>query len=258
VLFLKPITNISSDIQIYFIKTNNGRYYSTYIENGTIGYYPIEINSSIIQDFKLLEGNDLKDRYKHHFKGLFTYMMEFKIGDLILITSYRNKKVSIGEISRINREGMIYTIQWLKEVNVTDCDALMKYLHRKDVVLNISELKTLILRQLYPYYSYNGKYHLVLQIKQKNNLLLKSLLGLQQMILERTNEQEMEIKIRLESPGIIEFISEHVDVILLIVKLIGLFKQFKNCTSLNEQEQALYEAYCLYQIDTLEVELEAE
>jgi hypothetical protein len=253
---MKPeITNISSDIQIYFIKTNNGRYYSSYIQATTIGFYPIEMNQELIQDFNTRDQGLLKERYGQHYKALHLFL-NLKRGDLVVITSFRNQKVSIGEIIDRNHEGIFYQVNWMKEMELIELDGLIRYLHKKEIVLNITEIKTLIIRKLYPYYWSNGKYHLVLQIKQKKNLLLKSLLGLQQLILEGTNAEEMEVKIRLESPGIIEFISEHYQVIVLIIKLIGLLKQFKTNQNLSQQEQALYQAYCHYQIENLELEIE--
>ena len=257
------ITSIDNQIRIYLLKTNNGQFYQEYIKNNTIDYYRLKLSDNTINDFNTRDEVYLKEVYAQHL-GVFEIMInQLKAGDWVVLVGYQNKKVMIGEIDGINftvnNNNRYITVNWLKEVEIKKIDArIMQYLYKKPILMDITTLKDPLLRLIHPLYKIKDHYHIIIHINQKDNILLRSLLGIQQLVYDETSEVELAIKIHLESPGIIEFISDNYTVVGVIIQLIRLFREFKNKPLISEDKSGIYETYIAYGIEKLEIDFEQE
>lgn len=209
----------------FLIKTYNGKFYQPYREKQRVGLYNIKPSDNLAR--KQTQYNIFKQ--------------DVKIGDIILIPSYKKKYITIGSITSTDfiDDEMIYReVNWIKEIAFVEFDhKFHKYFYRDSTIICLSEIGELIDRLLYSIFIKEEKYHIVLKVNQKNNILCQSLYGLYQIIFDEVKIDDIEIKLSLQSPGIIEFISENLDFILIIIKLIKIIKLLKQDEDLLESEQ---------------------
>ena len=147
-----------------------------------------------------------------------------KPGDLIIIGGYRHQKAMLGILEDTNPK---FTVHWIQEVDVKVMPWLYPYLYRNQIVVNLKDVINKLIRHYYYQYRYQDDYHLVVGVNQTTPIRLQSLYGLERLIYEEVKDRRLTIKVHLESPGIIEFISKHQSVIQMILKLIVLLIQFK-------------------------------
>ncbi|HEY8436803.1 MAG TPA: hypothetical protein VIK63_07185 [Haloplasmataceae bacterium] len=228
---MTAIIPIQDGIRAYLVKTCNGKYYHQYLKESRIDHYkyPLGTASGVAE-------HDL------------FYTM--KKQDLIVMSGYRHQRVMLGVLED---SAPTLKVRWLQEVMTSRLPQLYPYLYRKTPVCDISAMLPALIRHVYACFAYDGQYHLVVQVEQERPIRLKSLLGLEKLVLDEAKGKPLAIKVQLESPGLIEFISEHRDVILSIFRLILILLQFKAKREVKKEYQALYDLYCRYSLDELQL-----
>lgn len=239
-LLNQVIPYVPEDIHYYYIKTNNGRYYNKYNLENKVGLY----NS--------------KTKYLKQFIEV------LKICDIVLIASARHKRISIGKITSdiyYENDGVFRKIEWLKEIESQELsDKIYKYISKVHHIININDLAIEIDRILYSIYDKLQVYHFVFKVKQEENILFKSLYGLQQLFNQDEFIDELKIKISVQSPGIIELITDNLDIIIMIIKTIKII----NLLTKNERPdnpkfmkkfEEIKKKYNQYEIERLKLEI---
>lgn len=239
------LANINTDSQIYLIKTNNGKYYQSFLQGNYITYYQDEMWLTAKALFMSLSTLEAKTRYGKAVPAL-TRFYNIKPGDYILIVG-RKKQMAIGIVENIATK---ISVKWVQEMLAPSF--IWPYLYKHDVIVDLNSIKQQIFRLVHPLYFYEDYYHLTIKVKQGDDILLKSLVGMQNLVFNYTNGQDLTLKIHLESPGVIEFISKHWPEIQLLIKLIQLLINFRKAKKI--EDQALYEAYLKYEIEKLEID----
>lgn len=244
-MHLKEIKNQN----YYLIKTYNGKYYQTYKNKNCVGLY----NISII--------DDLPKKRKQ--KEIFLDIMQE--GDVILIPSYKNKKISIGiVISSVykNNNQLYRNVEWENELYYHELDhRFHKYFYRDATIISLTEIAEYIDRLMHSIFIKERLYHIILNVNQESNIQCKSLYGLYHIILDETKIKDLQIKLSLYSPGIIEFISGSLDFIIMMIKIVKIIKLLKKDNKNLEEKQLIkqYEKmisnYYQYEVDKLQLDV---
>lgn len=236
-----PIIDMKSNY--YLIKTNNGYYYQNYINNNIVSLYSLQVN------------DNLEINKPHKKKELEIFINELSLNDYVLIPNYRNRLISIGQITSnyfLKDQNIYRKVKWLKTLKINDLLLLSKYLSLNKTIIKINDLDYLIDRNVYQYFIKDHFYHIIIAVKQEENILCKSLYGLYDLLLSDIDKQELQIKVSLESPGIIELISENLDVIIAIIKVIKLIHLLTKKEKINDEK--IKQKYEEYEIDKLKLE----
>ena len=234
--------HVDDDTRAYLVKTCNGKYYPIYRDEERIDYYKYPIKQYSLRKGK---GNDTLKEHK-----LLTHM---KPGDCIVMSGYRHKKAMLG---RLERPAPHLTVQWFKEIDISRMPTLYPYLYRCQTIVEITPILSTLIRYFYYFYFYQERYHLAIHVNQQTPIDLKSILGLEKLVLQQSNGLPLAIKVQLESPGIIEFISEHKDVIQSVLQLIIVLIQFKMKRDVKREYEELFQHYLTYKIEDLDLSLD--
>lgn len=217
-----------------------------YIEHNIVGLYSILVS---------LTNETLSTNKNHKLKELKLFAYEVSLGDIVLIPNYRNRLITIGEVTSdyfLENNQIYRKVNWIKTISINDISLLSKYLHIQANIINISDLFFEIDRNLYQYYIKNNIYHIIIKVKQKDNILCKSLYGLYDLLLSRISDKNLQIKISVQSPGIIELISDNLDVIITIIKILKLINLLTKKKKI--ADESIKEKYDKYEIDKLQLE----
>lgn len=227
------------DVNCFLIKTNNGKYYHDYLDNGYIGIYSGKIS------------------IKNKERDYFTFTNDLNIGDYVLITSHKNKMISIGRITsppQVEDNHPIRMVTWLKTIEIKDLFSLYRYLKQNKLIIKINDFIDDILRITHPIFYKDDKYHLVITITNQAGIPFKSLCGFYDILLSEVGDQQVEVKTVLKSPGIIELITEKLEVIILIIKLVKLIVSLANKAK-DKSNEKLIQKYYANQVDRLQIEI---
>ncbi len=237
---------IDTNTNYYFIKTCNGRFYSSYIENKQVGLYPV-----------------MKTEEKKWGKDYNLFTSKLQVGDLVIIPSMRNKIMQIGKITSpyyIEDDKVYRLVEWFKELNPMELLHIHPYLHSNHIIMKMDN-KAEIERCLYQIFGKEESYHFILKVTQVDNILCKSLFGLYHLLLEEAYYDHLKIKITLQSPGMIELITDHIEVILTIIKvlkIIYLIRKRQQLTSPEEEfmkeNKDIIDKYYTFSVDQLKLE----
>jgi len=237
---------IKSNTSYYLIKTNNGYYYQSYIDKKIVGLYSLLVSSN---------NNELITNKKNKLKDLKLFAYELTIGDFVLIPNYRNKLITIGKVTShyyCDNNRIYRNVKWLKTINISDFTILSKYFYFQYNIVKINDLHYEIDRNIYQYYLKENMYHIIIKVKQQENILCKSLYGLYDLFLSNIDKNKLQIKITVQSPGIIELISDNIDVIITIVKIIKLIRLLTKKEKITNR--VIKEKYEEYEIEKLKLE----
>lgn len=200
-----------------------------------------------------------KEEFKEKYTNAseLTCFLEMKPKDFIILSGFRHQKLMLGVVGEVDWESESpIKVNWIREITSNLFDGLTPHFYRPSSIVNISSVKDKLLRHYLPLYESDGKYHIIVHVRQEGKISLKSLLGIQSLIYEQATDPNLEVKVHLESPGILEFISEQEEMILLIFQLISLLLDFKKKKRLRKEvDRLLYEKYKSYEIEQLELEL---
>lgn len=190
-----------------------------------------EIKIAIQQIYKVEQGGRILNQINR-------FVFDMKIGDIVMIPSENSEIISFGEIisdvysyevtdEDIDNERCEFIkrrdIKWLKNVNKGKLDPLLfKMLQAHQAISNADNYAHEIDRTLELLYVKNDKCYLTLMVTATGDIKGKDLFALQKLVYDslNINSDSLSIKINVQSPGPIEFITEHIwDVIKILFAL---------------------------------------
>jgi len=266
--------DIFNDEQKYwFVRTNGGLYYNEYKTKGFIAFGINTVcDKKLLEDADTSKVakeqlvNKIKEAYKNKTQNFTTYtsivaennlslkkskkdniqtgliinqlkrfMLEMKIGDIVLIPSSDSNNITFGKITSeyyVDKtsplEGFLednkcpffkrINVKWIKTIKKKNLDPyLYKVIYSHHSITDVSYAKNYINRSLSDIYILNDKLHITFNVNRKTGIPVKSLLkfiGSFEKIAhsinldqEYTNEiAQAEVKLNLQSPGLIEYI----------------------------------------------------
>jgi hypothetical protein len=235
---IENIPVIKDDINYWLIKTSNGKYYQQFIKDHLIKLY----------NFTNL--NEIGTKKAPQMNQFINVMKE---NDIVIIPSHLKKYISIGVITS-KFENQYRHVSWIKEISFTDLDSKChKYFFKDETIICLNDVASYLERLIYALYLKNDKYYFSIKVNQKSNILFKSIYGLYRLFLDDENDDNLEIKINLQSPGIIEFISKNLEVIIVIIKIVQIISTLKN-RKVDDVNIKLVDKYFKYEIDKLEID----
>lgn len=239
----------------WFVRTESGRYYDEFIlgEFIAIGWdqiTPFDLNTpeeDILQ--KIQTAYPDANVPKLIYNQINRFCNEMKPGDVVIIPSSSSNYLAFGEIIsdvqivEISEDDIIdgacpYTkrraVRWHKSISKYRIDPYLYQLFRSHhTISSANNYASHIDRTLNDFYIKGDKVHLILHVETENNipaiLLVKLISGLLDRIddfsksYENVNSSEIEIKINVQSPGLVEFISGVAGVGILGLIIVGLF-----------------------------------
>ena len=261
---IKSISTVKTTRECWFVRTQGGDYYEDFLKNKYIAIGYDEINLSDIKNASAGEvgKNILTEIIKKKFPDegrpgfisgqLVDFSYNISKGDIVIIPSYSSEYVSFGEVveTPIYIEDKILQneecpflkrkkIKWNKiNIKLEDLDSdfiPLKY-SQKTITKLDGKLTTYVDRIITPIFIKDNDAHLSLDIQRKEKIpayeLFETWIDLLELTEEFGKENELEIdkksfdlKINVESPGTIEFITYAVTGIVvlsvIVVALVG-------------------------------------
>ena len=260
--FIEQIESEEQERRYWFVRTDNGHYYDTYLENNfiAIGWNYITVNDIVNsseeeikakisrQEPQIQDQSDIS--YKIKISGIYNKIVRFnelRKGDIIVIPNFGSGSLAFGEITQSH----IYVkidgendcpyhkrreVKWHRSGNINSFDPHLRFIKRN--MHTISEVKSFqpyidsVLNHLYK----RGEFaHYVIDVNLTEDINLRAftdLVGsiekLSGIINEKFNLDEdvhsTAIKLQLQSPGNIEIISKGRNLMILAA-----FLSFASC-----------------------------
>ncbi|WEG13798.1 hypothetical protein PU629_05375 [Pullulanibacillus sp. KACC 23026] len=258
-----PIVKIDSSRNYWLVRTQAGQYHDQFYFEEYVAIGWNEFNDP--RDFEGNNDDAIKkDIEKVYpdskqpgliFGQIKRFYHEIKVGDVVIIPTENSTHVSFGtieshpfieEISETDIEEGVCPFQkrrkvdWIKTVKRADLDPyLYRLLHSNQTISNANAYAPFIDRTLHSLYIKNGQANLVIPIKKQGKIpaldlidFVNSMVNLvdEVNLLELTNEKfnkrkDLDIKLNVQSPGIVHFFSDSPYVILgigvLLVFIVG-------------------------------------
>lgn len=243
---VNSLTRISSSRKYWFVRTQGGAYYDSFLENSyiAIGYDTIRL-STIKQAYenpnsKLALSDAIKERFPEETRPgyignqLIDFCYNIKKNDIVVIPSVSSTYVSIGEVEStpineldksVDEKDCPFLkrkkIKWLKtNIKLSNLDPeLIKLKYTQRTVTRVpDELTSFIDRKILPIFIKDENAHLALNVQKEESISAYSLfstwIDLLDLVEEFGKEQNLEIekedfdlRINVQSPGTIEFIT---------------------------------------------------
>lgn len=254
------ILEIPNATGYWLVRADGGKYYEDFLLNNFIAVSDNEITLEKISNYN--KGNlvgittdDFKDLYSIEHKGWSAqqiahavsrtqkFIVEMKIGDLILVPSRNSKEFLIGiitsDVFEITEEEITSKVevnfainpflkrrkvQWLKEISRGEIsEKLYWILSAHQTIFNLEENKENINQLLAPVYIQNGLCHGTIKISKKEGLNANEWYDLYSIIKRQSENAEKEIivKSNVQSPGLIEFVTENAVSILAVTTVLS-------------------------------------
>jgi len=261
---IKSISTVKTTRDYWFVRTQGGSYYKDFLNGSYIAIGYDEINFSDIKAANSSETGKsiLTEIIKKKFPDegrpgfishqLVDFSYNISKGDIVIIPSYSSEYISIGEVveTPIFQEDKQQKgeecpflkrkkIKWLKfdlPLDYLDSDFIPLKYSQKTITKVSSELTTYIDRIITPLYIKENDAHLSLDIRKKDKINAYELFQTWTELLDLTEEfgkendieidkKSFDIKINVQSPGTIEFITYAITGIVvlsvIIVAIIG-------------------------------------
>jgi restriction system protein len=234
---VESITEIDSKRDYWFVRTDSGIYFETYVENGfiAIGWNEItvqdlEIKTPIEVKAKIAKAKNIDTtlaRGKSQASSIYNKLKRFqglKEGDLVIIPSSNSSRFAFGIIQDNNiysdSEGKLHCdhvkrrkISWIEVENVNDLDPIFyKIKNTRHAISSINSYDKYIDSVTEVIYKKDDYSFYVLDINTQQDINIKPLVSLVdnlQILLESINKEfslnedtdESSIKLNLQSPG---------------------------------------------------------
>ncbi|MEO2070779.1 MAG: hypothetical protein ABGW99_05510 [Zunongwangia sp.] len=243
---INSLTRINSDRKYWFVRTQAGDFYETFLENSyiAIGYDTIRL--SIIKSAnenkhaKKALSEAIKKKFPEETRPgyignqLIDFTYRIKQGDIVVIPSSGSSHISIGEVKStpvfevndpLSKKDCHFlkrkSIEWLKmhvPLKTLDSQLLRLKYTQRTVTLIPEDLTSYIDRNIVPLYVKDNNAHLALNVQKTDHLSAYNLFGAWADLLEladefgdsediEINKEDFDIRINVQSPGTIEFIS---------------------------------------------------
>lgn len=250
-----PIVNINPERNYWLIRTSSGDYFDEFFLGNFIGINWNEFNDPqhFTEENKERTTFRIAETYKdnkqpgHTFGQIKRFFHEIKTDDIVMIPSKDSKHIGFGIVksdyfiskksqTELDEGECSYEkrrhVQWIKTVDRRKLDPyLYKMMHTHLTISNANDYADAIDRTMYSYYYKGDKAHLVLNVKQEKDIPLIDLLEALQAPLEIIdliqnptdperdfNKRDLDAKLRVQSPGVIELVSSG-GAFLLVVAL---------------------------------------
>lgn len=256
---INSLTVFNNKRDYWFVRTQGGDFYATFLENSYIAIGYDSINLSLIKNAASNKNSkkQLAEVIKKQFPDesrpgyignqLIDFSYNIKKGDIIIIPSESSSRLSIGEVletpiyelnNNLGKDDCPYLkrkkIKWLKS-NLTfkQIDSKLisiKYSQRTLTKIQ-EEFHPYIDRIISPIYIKNDNAHLAINVERKANfpaydvfstwvelLNLTEEFGIEEKI--NINKKDIDLKINVQSPGTIEFITYSVIGIIVLAVLV--------------------------------------
>lgn len=238
------IPEVKEDQGFWFIRTNGGKTFDSFSEEGVIGIsYPKIKLSSLLDEKKKLKGDEeitsiVEKKYEDHQRpGLITshivrFFNEIKVGDYVFIPSKQTQLLRIGIVQKgqVKEEkiqvgknnSQIYLlrkVKWLKLVQrVTLNPSILSIVYSHQTICDASEYASDFLNGLYDFYKFGDNYNIVLKVKKESDISILDFSNLIGNTLESVKEftdstsdqmKEVSLKTNINSPGLISWVTEN-------------------------------------------------
>lgn len=239
------IPEINPERQYWLVRTDGGNLWEQFKVEGFIGIgwnefsdknkFKLDDN----QEKEILLKEEIRSKYETDKPGTIInpirrFMFDMKIGDIIMIPSEGSNIITFGEISSdfylyemtdedIDEEKCDYikrrNFKFLKEVNRPDLDPILfKMFQAHQVISSANNYASVIDRTLESIYIKDGISHLKIDVKTKDPIKGKSLYMLQKLIFDELDvSKDVDMKINVQSPGFLEFISNNIWNLIFII-----------------------------------------
>lgn len=252
---MSPITVIDENRNYWLVRTQSGEYYDDFYHGGFIGIGWNDLDWEQI----VARGNDdevaeyISSKYpdekqpKRILSQLSRFIMEMKINDIVLIPSRSSDYITFGIITsdlfthEIDEDDILdgacdfirrRNVTWLKTVDKRKLDPyLYKLLNSHHTITNANNYDIYIDRTLHSFYKKGRATHFVLEVNREKNIptvelanLLNNLLDLVPEVNDLTDsefrKEDLDVRLNLQSPGLIEIIVFASPILLLGVGVI--------------------------------------
>ncbi|WP_282022581.1 restriction endonuclease [Priestia flexa] len=239
-----PIVQIDENRSYWLVRTQSGEFYNEFYFDNFIAIGWDEFND--IKRFSDVEKSilmkEIEKQYPDNkqpgliYNQINRFLFEMNPGDVVMIPSVNSTHISFGiiishpeviEISETDvEEGACpfakrRSIKWLKTVKRSELDPyLYKMMQSHHTLNNANDYADVIDRTLHSFYYKNGNAHLVLDVKQQEDIAALDLVNGINNILdvvpyienpfnpdEDFKKEDIDLKLRVQSPGVMEFIS---------------------------------------------------
>jgi hypothetical protein len=250
-----PITKIDTRRNYWLVRTNSGEYFEEFFLGNFVGINWNDFNdpNDFLDVNKESTTARLAETYKenkqpgHTFGQIRRFFHEMRIGDIVMIPSQDSKHIGFGEItSNVEVTQMSQTeidegecpylkrrsVKWIKTVARKKLDPyLYRMMHTHLTISNANDYADAIDRTMYSFYYKGDRAHLVLNVEQQKDIPLMDLLDALQAPLDLVdfvhdpenpnivfNKRDLDAKLRVQSPGIIELVSSgHAFTLVVII-----------------------------------------
>lgn len=242
-LILPEENLISNRQRFWFIRTDGGRLYSLFKNEGLIAIDYNEI--SLDEIFEYLKKNKLETLIKRRYPkekrpGFKTsqikrFFIEMRPGDLVVIPSASSSNLSIGRVDEgevfekqlylTRRDGSKTTVkgykkcrrvEWLSHKPRTFVNPkLLSVIYSHQTIVELDKYAQYVSNLIYDFYKLNDHYHLVLPIKSSEIHAIDLFDGIGQVLKviqniandegQNLNFREIKTGINVNSPGVVEF-----------------------------------------------------
>lgn len=250
-----PVTIIDESRKYWLIRTQSGDYYNEYFHDNFVAIGWDDLNLSDLDKFEddseMLEF--IKIKYPDEkqpgriLSQIKRFTTEIRINDIVLIPSESSNFISFGVIeSEVYTEELDFEeildgscpftkrrkVNWIKTVKKNDLDPyLYRLLNSHHTITDASNYDSFIDRTLHSMYIKGKTSHLILNVKRQRNIpyvdlinLLKSPLELMEYVEEfseqKFEQENLDIKVSLQSPGVIEIIYLGTPIVLFGLSLV--------------------------------------
>ncbi|MCC3380674.1 restriction endonuclease [Paenibacillus farraposensis] len=236
-----PVPIIDTNRRYWLVRTQSGEYYEEFFHDNFvgIGWDDLDFNEITKHEYNESLLELIKIKYPDEkqpgriLSQLKRFSLEIKINDIVLIPSAASNFLSFGVVetdvyeAEINDEDILdgacpfqkrRTVRWIKTVRKNEIDPyLYKLLNSHHTITDATAYDTFIDRTLHSLYVKGNETHLVLEVKKKDNIPYLGLIKLlntpvellpivEEFTQEEIKEENLDIKLSLQSPGTIEII----------------------------------------------------
>lgn len=241
--FQIPIIKIDPDRGYWLIRTKSGQYFNEFHLDGFIGVGWNEFNNpehftdgNKVSTTQLISDTIEDVQSWRIFSQLQRFFHGIKVGDIVMIPSVNSTHIIFGEVTsdvyieEISEEALEAEtcpfekrrkVKWIKSVERKLLDPyLYKMMQSHFSISKASVYADAIDRTLHSFYYKGDQAHLILKVKQENDIPLLDLLealqaplDLVEVINEISNDstqfdkRDLDAKLRVQSPGMIELAS---------------------------------------------------
>lgn len=257
------ILQIPDETGYWLLRADGGKYYSDFFLNNFVAISDNEISFEMIldKDNHSIAGITI-DHYKELYKDNYPkwtnqqiahaanrtekFVNQMKVGDLVIVPSKRSMNFLLGVIDsdvfeitddevvsgeRIQHAVNPYLkrrkVNWLKEVSRYEISVKLHWiLSAHQTIFDLSNHKDYINQLMAPVYVQNGMCHGSIQISKQEGLDSDEWFELYSIIkkLSDINPERVTVKTDVQSPGLIEFVSENaVSILTITIVLSGVF-----------------------------------